>query len=89
MSEMVRVQVAANGRLVVPKAFRAALGLKDAGTVLMSLDDGEVKITTIAKNIAAAQAMYRAHVIHDSTSDDFLAERRKEALAERRFDEAD
>jgi aromatic ring-cleaving dioxygenase len=48
-----------------------------------------VKITTIAKNIAAAQAMYRAHVIHDSTSDDFLAERRKEALAERRFDEAD
>jgi bifunctional DNA-binding transcriptional regulator/antitoxin component of YhaV-PrlF toxin-antitoxin module len=89
MSEMVRVQVAANGRLVLPKALRAALGLQDAGSVLMSLDDGDIKITSIAKSVAAAQALYRAHVVHDFTSDDFLAERRKEALAERRFDEAD
>jgi AbrB family looped-hinge helix DNA binding protein len=80
MSEMVKVQVAANGRMVVPKAIRNALGLKDAGTIIMSVDDGQVHITSMAMRIAQAQAHYRAHVVNDLSSDDFLAERRREAL---------
>lgn len=87
--DAISVHVASNGRLVLPKAMRAALGLKDAGVVVMSVVNEEVHLTSMASNIAAAQAMYRAHVVRDQTTDEFLAQRRLEALAERRFDAVD
>jgi bifunctional DNA-binding transcriptional regulator/antitoxin component of YhaV-PrlF toxin-antitoxin module len=83
------VRVASNGRLVLPKAIRKALGVENAGVVVMSVVDDEVRLTSVAKNIAAAQAYYKAHVLRDATTDDFLEDRRKEALAERTFDKAD
>jgi AbrB family looped-hinge helix DNA binding protein len=89
MTGSLAVKVASNGRLVLPKAVREALGLKDAGVVVMSVVDDEVRLTSMAKNVAAAQAYYKAHVVRDYSTDDFLDDRRKEALAERTFDEAD
>jgi AbrB family looped-hinge helix DNA binding protein len=88
MTGSLAVKVASNGRLVLPKAVREALGLKDAGVVVMSVVDDEVRLTSMSKNIAAAQAMYRAHVKRDLSTDDFLKDRRKETLAERTFDQA-
>ena len=76
---MIGVRIASSERLVLPKTIRTALGLNYAGTIIMSGDDGEVRITSMAKRIAKAQAHYRAHVGHDSSTDDFLAERCKEA----------
>lgn len=89
MANSLAVRVASNGRLVLPKAIRKALGLEDAGVIVMSVVDGEVRLTSMAKNVAAAQAYYKAHVLRDYSTDDFLEDRRKEALAERTFDEAD
>jgi bifunctional DNA-binding transcriptional regulator/antitoxin component of YhaV-PrlF toxin-antitoxin module len=89
MSNSMSVRVASNGRLVLPKAIRKALGVENAGVVVMSVVDDEVRLTSVAKNIAAAQAYYKAHVLRDATTDDFLEDRRKEALAERTFDKAD
>jgi AbrB family looped-hinge helix DNA binding protein len=89
MSEMIGVRVASNGRLVLPKAIRSALGLKDAGTIVMSVDDGEVRITSTLQRVKKAQAYYRANVVDDFSTDDFLAERRKEALEEDRKHLAD
>jgi AbrB family looped-hinge helix DNA binding protein len=89
MSETIDVRVASNGRLVLPKAIRSALGLKEAGKVTMTIEGGEVRIISNLQRIALAQAFYRKHVIHDFSSDDFLAERKREALAEDLKDAAD
>jgi AbrB family looped-hinge helix DNA binding protein len=89
MANSLAVRVASNGRLVLPKAIRKALGLEDAGVVVISVVDDEVRLTSMAKNVAAAQAYYKAHVVRDYSTDDFLEDRRKEALSERTFDEAD
>jgi AbrB family looped-hinge helix DNA binding protein len=82
MVDMIDVRVASNGRLVLPKAIRTALGLKEAGKVTMTIEGGEVRIVSSLQRVAQAQAFYRKHVIHDFSSDDLLAERKREAQAE-------
>jgi AbrB family looped-hinge helix DNA binding protein len=82
MVESIDVRVAPNGRLVLPKTIRTALGLTDGGKITITLENGEVHILSTAQRIALAQAHYRAHVIHDFSSDDLLADRKREALAE-------
>lgn len=88
MAQSLAIKVGANGRMVLPKAMRTAMGLSDSGVIVASVVDGEIRMTTMAKNIAAVQAYYRAHVVIDSSTDDFLAERRREALLENIKDEA-
>ncbi len=72
--------VSRSGRISLPAAFRAALGLEQGGDVVIELDDGEIRIRTLAETIARAQAMSR-HLLagkpHVSV-DDFLAHRRKD-----------
>ena len=87
--ETMSVRVASDGRMVLPKAICAALGLKDGGVVVMLVVDDQVHLTSMASNIAAAQAYDRAHVVSDQNTDEFLAQRRIEALAERRFKETE
>jgi bifunctional DNA-binding transcriptional regulator/antitoxin component of YhaV-PrlF toxin-antitoxin module len=76
---MFNVRIAANGRMVLPKAVRAALGVDGAGVVSISIEGGEAKLTSMASRIKHAQALYRKHVKNDRSSDDFLEERRQEA----------
>lgn len=76
------VKIAANGRLVLPKAAREALGLEDAGVLALSIDKGEVRLTSMRERIKHAQALYRQHAKDDYSSEDFLRERREEAERE-------
>ena len=84
MSQMIDVRIAPNGRMVLPKAARAALGVTGAGIVALSVDGDEVKLTSMASRVRYAQALYREHVKNDRSSDDFLEERRREAEREPR-----
>ena len=84
MSQSISVRLAPNGRMVLPKAARTALGLTGAGVISLSVDGDEVKLTSMASNIKRAQALYREHVTNDRSSDDFLEERRQEAEREER-----
>jgi AbrB family looped-hinge helix DNA binding protein len=87
MAETFSLRMATNGRVVIPKSLRVALGLKDDGDILVAtIRDGEVSLNSIAASVAAAQASYKANVKRPQTSDEFLAQRKKEALAERTFD---
>ena len=79
MSQMINARIAANGRMVLPKAVRSALGVTGAGIVSISVEGEEVKLTSIASRVKHAQALYRQHVKNDLSSDDFLEERRQEA----------
>jgi bifunctional DNA-binding transcriptional regulator/antitoxin component of YhaV-PrlF toxin-antitoxin module len=77
------VRVAPNGRMVLPRAARDALGVHGAGVVVVSVDGDEVKLTSIAKSIGHAQALYRAHATADQSSDAFLEARRLETVRDR------
>lgn len=84
MSQAFDARVANNGRLVLPKMVREALGMADGGTVVFSVEDGEVRLTSIQQSIRHAQELYRRHAKIEASVDDFLAERRVEAEREDR-----
>jgi len=73
------VRVAQNGRMVLPRAVRNALGMTDGGTVVVSIEGDEVMLSSIRHSVRHVQELYRQHVQNDMTSDDFVAERRAEA----------
>jgi AbrB family looped-hinge helix DNA binding protein len=75
-------KVAQNGRVVLPKQIRELLGMADGGTVVFSVEGGEVKLMSIQQSIERARAIYRKYATPDCSVDDFLAERRAEAARE-------
>lgn len=82
MGKAFDARVAHNGRLVLPKMVREALGMADGGTVVFSVEGGEVKLTSIRQSVKHAQELYRRYVVNDLSVDDFLTERRAEAARE-------
>lgn len=82
MRQVIDIRVADNGRMVLPKAARVALGVTGAGVVALCVEGDEVKLTSMANSVKRAQALYRQHVKDDRTSEDFLEERRQEAARE-------
>ena len=84
MGMSIDVRVAQNGRMVLPRAVRTALGMTDGGTVVVSIEGDEVMLSSIRQSVRHAQELYRQHVKSDMTSDDFIAERRAEAERDKR-----
>lgn len=83
MQRAIDIRVAPNGRMVLPKVARKALGIDGAGVVAMSVDGDEVKLTSMHNSIKRAQALYRANVRNDLPSEALLEERREEAMRDR------
>ena len=77
-----RVKIGEAGRLVIPAAMREALGIKPADTVTLVLENGELRVLTIAAAIKNVQALARKYVVNSLAAEDetdaFLAERRKD-----------
>lgn len=84
MQEMMDIRIAENGRMVLPRSARKALGVTGAGIVVLSIDGDNVKLTSIHQSIKRAQELYRKHAKIDLSVDDFIAERRAEAALEDR-----
>lgn len=71
------------GRLVVPVELRRELGLQTGTDVVMDVVDGALRIRTMQQVIRDVQALVRRHVPEGvSLVDEFIAERRLEALRE-------
>ena len=79
MQEMINIRVAENGRMVLPRSARIALGVTGAGVVVLSIDGDDVKLSSMRQSIKRAQDLYRQYATNDLSVDDFLAERRAEA----------
>lgn len=78
-----RVKVDGGGRIVVPAGFRKALGIRSGQEMLMSLDDGFVRLQTIDAALERVRAIARSRRRSDaSVVDEFITERRAEAAAE-------
>ena len=78
------------GRVVIPAAFRKALGVKPGEYLILRIVDGEMHAWTFGHATKRIQAIVRKHVPEGrSVVDELIAERRSEAaLEELDFEEA-
>ena len=68
------------GRLVIPAAFRKALGLKPGDEVLMTLEDDEIRMVSTRQAVERAQALLRRYIPKGrKLADELIRERRDEA----------
>lgn len=75
-----RQKVNENGRVVIPAAFRKALGIRAGDEVVLRMEDDELRITTMKRRIERAQRIVRKYVKPGvSLVDELIAERRREA----------
>jgi AbrB family looped-hinge helix DNA binding protein len=73
-----------NGRVVIPASYRKALGIKAGDEVILRMEDGELRITTMKRRLERAQRRVRQYVKPGvSLADELIAERREAARRER------
>ena len=81
-TQSIDVKVASNGRMVLPASVREAMGLHGDAKVILTVEDDQVRLSPIGHGVSRAQALYREHAKQTRTVDDFLSDRKAEALAE-------
>ena len=74
-----RMKLNENGRVVIPAAFRAALGVEAGDELVMELDKDELRITTLKRRIERAQNRVRKYAKPGSSLVDELIAMRREA----------
>ena len=78
-----RMRVNENGRVVIPASFRKRLGIRVGDEVVVQIQDDELRITTLKRNIERAKRLVRKHVKPGtSLVDELIAERREAARNE-------
>jgi len=83
MREEARTRISQNGRIVIPAAFRKALGIDSGDELVLQLQDDELRITTLQRRIQRAQERARRYVKPGTSPvGELLKERRKAAKLE-------
>jgi antitoxin PrlF len=83
MKPKARMRINENGRVVIPASFRKRLGIRVGDEVVLQIQDDELRITTLKRNIERAQRLVRKHVkAGTSLVDELIAERREAARNE-------
>ena len=78
-----RKRLGEDGRVVIPTSFREALGINVGDEVILRIEDGEMRITTLKLRLERAQKRIRRYVKPvRSVVDELIAERREEANRE-------
>ncbi len=81
--EQLTVSVGPGGRIVIPAAYRRAMGVGEGDDLLVRLEEGEVRMISRAAAIRRAQELVRRYFPGDERLSDLLiAERRAEAARE-------
>jgi len=79
----VTAKVAAGGRIVIPAAYRKALGIKTGDQVVVRLDKGELRVYSRLEALRRLQDLVCSKVPRGvSLVDDLIRERRREAARE-------
>ena len=77
------MRVNENGRVVIPASFRKRLGIRVGDEVVLRIEDDELRISTVKRNIERAQRLIRKHLKGSrSLVDELIAERREAARNE-------
>ena len=83
----IKVRLRTGGRVVIPAAFRNALGLKANEVLLAQIENGEIHLLTATAAARRAQAIVRQFVPEGvSLVDELIAERRGEAARRKKRD---
>jgi len=78
-----RLRVNENGRVVIPASFRKALGINAGDEVVLSLENDELRITTLRHRLERARRRIRQYIKPGrSLADELIAERREAAKHE-------
>ncbi len=79
----IKTKIGEGGRVVIPAKYRKALDLKPGDDVILVLEDGEVRITTVKQAIRRAPQIVRRYVPEDrDLVSELIKERREEAARE-------
>lgn len=79
----VRTQVGEGGRVVLPAAFRAALGIEVGDPVFLRLEQGELRLFTPREALRRAQQLVSQFVPDEvSLAEEVIAQRRADAARE-------
>ncbi len=77
--EPVKTTITEGGKIAIPAEYLQALGLHTGDEVILSLENGEVRIFTQQQAIKRAQELIRRYIPEDgSLADELIAERRLE-----------
>ncbi|WP_010218599.1 AbrB/MazE/SpoVT family DNA-binding domain-containing protein [Sphingomonas sp. PAMC 26621] len=79
-TESIDIKVAGNGRMILPASVRKAMGLHGEAKVILTVENDQVRLSPIGHGVSRAQALYREHAKHARTIDDFLSDRKAEAV---------
>ena len=83
MKQRARMRINANGRVVIPAEFRKRLGIRAGDELELRVEDQELRISTLRRNIERAQKLLRRQVKPGrSLVDELIAERRQAARRE-------
>lgn len=64
--EAQKVKIVDGGKLVIPASMRRTLGLGIGDTVLVDIEDGELRVRSVSRAIDRARAILRQHTLDDS-----------------------
>ena len=83
-------EIGAGGRIVIPAAMRAALGMKVGDRITIQLDANEVRLYAYQEGLRRVRASFRKLVPEGaSLVDELIADRRREAAEELKDSEDD
>ena len=79
----VAVKVSGAGRVNLPAEVRRALGLKGGGHVVLTIEDGEVRLSSMAQALERVRALARPYAPKGRlASEELIADRREEVRRE-------
>lgn len=83
MAQVTRTRVTEGGRIVIPAEFRRQLGIVIGEEVNLSMDSGELRVSTAKAALKRLQSRAKAAVqTSHSVVNELIAERRKEGERE-------
>jgi antitoxin PrlF len=83
MEQQTRTRIEGKGRVVIPAAFRTALGLKVGDEIDLRIEDNEIRISTLKSRLERSRQRLRKFVKPGRLlSDELIAERRGAAKRE-------
>lgn len=81
--EAQRVKIVDGGKLIIPASMRRQLGIGTGDTVLVDVDNGELRVRSVTRAIERARAILRKHIPEGTgLADELIADRRREAERE-------
>jgi len=76
--ETIKTSMDRNGRILIPAVFRKELKMKPGSNYLVSVENDELKLTTLDKAVDEMYEIFTKHKNTENSVEQFLADRKEE-----------